>query len=272
MPELPEVESIVCALRTQIVGKVIRRVEVFDLRFPENSAPSVLQATLVRQTISRIQRRGKFIIFILGNGCRLTTHLRMTGKYLYFPRQETPGKHTRLVISFTDGSQLHYNDLRAFGRLALYPPGTEIEALEKLGVEPLGPEFTPQYLQERVGRRKIAIKQLLLDQTVIAGIGNIYAAEILFAAAVSPFKPANQLKDADFKRLVQATRQILSKAVQCLGTTFSDYRTPDGEKGSFQECLQVYGRSGQPCPHCNTPIQRVTQAQRGSFFCPRCQK
>ncbi len=272
MPELPEVENIVRALRPQVIGKVICRVELFDLRFQENSTPSVLRATLVSQTISQIQRRGKFIIFILSNGWQLTTHLRMTGRYLYFPRQETPDKHTRLVISFADGSQLHYHDLRGFGRLALYPPGVKIEALEKLGVEPLGPDFTPQYLQKKVGQRNTAIKQLLLNQTVIAGIGNIYAAEILFAAAVSPFKPANQLKPADFKRLVQATRQILSKAIQCLGTTFSDYRTPDGEKGNFQECLQVYGRSGQPCPRCNTPIQRVTQAQRGTFFCPRCQK
>lgn len=271
MPELPEVESIVRALRPYIIGKTICQVEVFDPRLLENTTSSVLQTTLVNQTINQIQRRGKFILFSLSNNYKLTTHLRMTGNYLYFSQQSASDKHTRMVISFADSSQLHYRDLRRFGRLTLYPIEAKIKVLEKLGPEPLDTDFSPEYLQERTGQRKIAIKQLLLDQSIVAGIGNIYASEILFAAAISPFKPANQLKTAEFKRLVQAIRDILNKAVQCLGTTFSDYRTPNGETGNFQGCLNVYGRADQPCANCNTSIQKAFQAQRSTFFCPHCQ-
>ncbi len=271
MPELPEVESIVRGLRPRITDKVIEKADVLEPRVLQNTIVSEFESALVGQSVSKVKRRGKFMVFVLNNGFRLITHLRMTGNYRYFSYKQIPGKHTHVTIDFEDGAQLHYKDQRRFGRLALYKPDIKIETLEKLGPEPLGPDFSPRYLQNKSGQRKISVKQLLLDQSVIAGIGNIYASEILFDCAVSPFTPVNQLKTADFKRLVESARKILNKAVKCLGTTFSDYRTSDGEKGGFQECLQVYGRAGRTCFRCGGPVKRAVQGQRATFYCPRCQ-
>ena len=273
MPELPEVESIVRALRPCIEGKTIREVRILDERLLENAPASRLPFLCRGQSIAEIRRRGKFIIFRLGNDSHLLTHLRMTGKYLYSERERAPQRHTRLIIDFSDGSQLHYHDLRRFGRIAFYPGRAGVrEALSRLGPEPLGDEFDARYLWRKSRQSARAIKQLLLDQAVVAGIGNIYASEILFQAQISPFRSARQLKFEEIERIIRASRRILSQAIQCLGTTFSDYRTPGGGKGGFQERLQVYGRQQQPCPRCKQPIQRLTQAQRSTFFCPSCQQ
>lgn len=272
MPELPEVESVVRSLRPNIIGKTISQVDVFDSRLLENSRLADLQVVLVGQKFSQIQRRGKFILFILSNGYQLTAHLRMTGNYLFYHGQQPAGKHTRMVISFADGGQIHYQDMRRFGQLSLFSPESKIEKLEKLGPEPLSSDYTPQYLKNKIGQLKAPIKQLLLDQTIIAGIGNIYASEILFDALISPFKPANAINPAEYNRLVQSTRKILEKAILCQGSTISDYQTPEGKNGNFQECFQVYGRENEPCYKCSQPVKRVAQAQRSTFYCPACQE
>ncbi|MBI5787713.1 MAG: bifunctional DNA-formamidopyrimidine glycosylase/DNA-(apurinic or apyrimidinic site) lyase [Candidatus Schekmanbacteria bacterium] len=272
MPELPEVESIVRGLRPNICGKVIWQIEILDSRLLPNITPPDLQNKVTGRTIGQLQRRGKFILFVLANKSCLLAHLRMTGKYLYFPAQKSAGRYTRMIISFSDGSQLHYEDLRRFGQLSFHASQSDIPSLADLGPEPFSAEYSVSYLQKKFASGKRPVKVLLLDQRIIAGIGNIYACEILYRAGISPYRPTNLISKQETERLVAATREILEKAIQCQGTTISDYVMSNGDTGSFQECLNVYERGGESCNVCSTPVKRVKQAQRSTYFCPTCQK
>ncbi|MFO7897110.1 MAG: bifunctional DNA-formamidopyrimidine glycosylase/DNA-(apurinic or apyrimidinic site) lyase [Candidatus Cloacimonadales bacterium] len=263
MPELPEVQTVVSGLQQRVLGKQIS--ELIEHR----AGTIIWHCTDVDfGRISAIERRGKYIIIILDNALKIVVHLRMTGKLIY---ETEPGKissHARAEILFADDSKLIFDDVRTFGKIEVAAEDYQVAALARLGVEPLSADFTAEYLQAKLLRRQAPIKNLLLDQAVIAGIGNIYAAEILFRIGMNPTKAANLLNRAELQQLVQATKQVLSEALQHNGTTISDYRSVEDKSGEFQNFLNVYGK--EFCS-CGAKIQRIKQAGRTTFYCEACQ-
>ncbi|MGE5543944.1 MAG: bifunctional DNA-formamidopyrimidine glycosylase/DNA-(apurinic or apyrimidinic site) lyase [Bacillota bacterium] len=267
MPELPEVETIVRSLQP-LVGQKIKELEIVNpvvLKQQEFPPPK-----LRGKTIAKIMRRGKFLIVQTKSGTSLVVHLGMSGRfYLDNPAHPRP-KHTHAYILLENGKELRYCDPRRFGGVWL--TREPFKVMGHLGVEPLGPDLTREYLAGILRRRQVAIKNLLLNQQVIAGIGNIYADEILHRARISPMRLANSLTDDETARLHQAIIDTLEEGIANRGTTFRDYRDGFNLPGSFQEHLCVYGREGQPCPQCGRPITRVIIGGRSSHFCEHCQE
>ncbi|MBN2346648.1 MAG: bifunctional DNA-formamidopyrimidine glycosylase/DNA-(apurinic or apyrimidinic site) lyase [Candidatus Aminicenantes bacterium] len=266
MPELPEVETIVRQLRRSIKGGIIAGVRLYWRRSIEG-CPREFCRSLRGMTVARISRRGKYIGVECSGGAFFTIHLRMTGKLL----RELPvaeRKHLRAVFSFGDGTKLHFVDPRKFGRLRLWP--CRRRACPGLGPEPLREATVAAALRKLKTRRPI--KGVLLDQAVLAGIGNIYADEALFAAGISPRTPAAALSDGQVLRLSRSVPRILHAAIGRRGTTLRNYRTLAAERGENQEHLYVYGRAGQPCFACGATVEKARIAGRSSHFCPRCQK
>jgi formamidopyrimidine-DNA glycosylase len=265
MPELPEVETIRRGLEEGLLGARLSGVEVRDPRLLRD-CPLPELARLRGRALKRVARRGKFLILDF-EGRALVIHLRMTGRLL--PQEEG---HTRLILNFSEGKRLVLDDPRRFATLACVR-ADELEGFEplrRLGLEP----FTPGYTFENF--RKILetnreIKPLLLDQAKLAGLGNIYANEALFRAGIHPQRRANSLSPEEAQRLFKAIPELLEEAIALQGTTISDYRTATGESGGFQLFLKVYGRAGEPCPRCGTPIEQLSQGGRSSYFCPKCQ-
>ncbi len=256
MPELPEVESIVRALRPRIVGTTLVGVHVLD-----PTLARVAKDLPIPVDVERLERRGKYILFGLGK-LSLIMHLRMSGRLLW--QREGPWPpHTRLVLQFPHGHVV-FVDVRRLGTVELAS-----EALEQLGPEALSdPSFLPQALK----RSRTPIKVWLLDQRNIAGIGNIYAAEILFRAGVDPRRPANSLTAKEVARLQAAIPAVLEEAIKAMGTTLPDnaYQTPESEAGDYEPW--VYGREGLPCKVCGTRVERIELGGRGTYFCPTCQR
>lgn len=277
MPELPEVETVRRSLEPLVPHKQITAVEIFK--------PSLLAlgdeaafAALVGAEIGEINRRGKYLLFSVQTAEPLcwVVHLRMTGKLLYRPQALPLEKHDLARLTFADGSELVYNDMRGFGRFWLTQDGPEglaqVSGLNSLGLEPLDADFSVEYWQEKIKRRPRAmVKAALLDQTVVAGLGNIYADEVLFQAQVHPERPLGSLTESENQRLTQAMREILQASIEQRGTTFRDYVDGNNEKGGYQESLRVFQKKGQPCPNCQGEIQRIKVAGRSSYFCPHCQ-
>lgn len=292
MPELPEVETVRSGLESMVVGATITDLKIFT--------PSVIVAhpyqidALRGQKIIACRRRGKYLIIDLSRDA-LLIHLRMTGQVLvkpvpvladvqslrplpftYYqrPLSHLPDKHTHGVFELADGRQLFYRDIRKFGRVHLLEK-QELEhwpGLLKLGPEPLGKDFKLTDFRKRLQQSKRPIKALLLDQTQLAGLGNIYVDEALFVAGVLPGRAANSLKSTEVKALHQAIPQVLQKGIDAGGTSLKDYLQADGQQGSHQEHLFVYGRRNQPCWTCGAEIQKIVLAQRGTHFCAHCQK
>jgi formamidopyrimidine-DNA glycosylase len=271
VPELPEVEVIVSGLRDKLIGLKLEEVQVLRPQVLEETTPQELNRHLLGQPMTQVSRRGKYILIRFANGCTLTTHLRMTGRYLLFDTPRPPDPYTKLCFNLSQHKQLQYQDKRSLGKIRLYRPGERPAVLEALGVEPLENEFTLNYLSQRLRRHKKQIKPLLLEQKLIAGIGNIYASEILFAARISPLRRADELNRAEIKRLHQAVRRILSLAIASQGTHISDYVNAEGKPGNFAEMLKVYGRGGEECGRCGDTVLRIVQQQRSSYYCPGCQ-
>ncbi len=270
MPELPEVETYARELRSYLVGRHI--VEVV-IRWPGVIAapPAEMFPAVAReQQIVNVTRRGKYLLMPLASGDTLVVHLRMTGNLSVWPTQRPAEQHTHVVLLLDDGQALHFNDPRKFGRLWLVADLEEI--VGKLGPEPLDGAFTPLNLAARLRDRTAPIKAVLLDQTCIAGIGNIYADEALFVARIDPRRPANSLDHGDVLRLHAAIRSVLAEAIRAGGSTLRNYRPPVTGRGRFQDEFQVVRRAGQPCPVCGTPIARIRLAQRSTHFCPQCQR
>lgn len=266
MPELPEVETIVRELRQQVMGKTIARVSVHWERSIQGQAAE-FKRRLVGMAISAISRRGKFIGFELHDGTFFTIHLRMTGKLVQ--KLDAAGqKHVRVEFGFQDGSALYFVDARKFGRLRLWP--CQSQSCPNLGPEPLNPASVLSVLSGLNTRR--SVKTVLLDQTVLAGVGNIYADEALYAAGIHPLTPAARLSAGQRRKLSRSVPKVLRQAIRRRGTTLRDYRTLAGRSGENQEYLQVYGRAGQPCFTCGAPIEKIRIAGRSSHFCPCCQK
>lgn len=274
MPELPEVETVKKTLQRLIVGKTIADVAV---RWPNIiKHPDDVQAfrtLLIGETIQDIARRGKFLRFILDRFV-LVSHLRMEGKYRWTAEDEPLDKHTHVIFTFTDGSQLRYRDVRKFGTMHVYEKGEELchPPLGHLGPEPLSDDFDAGVLQAVFQKTTRIVKAVLLDQTVVCGLGNIYVDEALFRAGIHPQAPANALTVAQMATLASKIRETLSEAVDMGGSSVRSYLNGLGEMGMFQQRLYVYGRTGEPCKRCGAPIEKMRAAGRGTHYCPRCQK
>jgi len=271
MPELPEVETFVTELRPHLVD---RRILAADVLWPRTLAmPDRTSFTerLQDRQITGLGRRGKYLLFGLDSGDVLIIHLRMTGRLEIVPGDSPlrAGPHARAWFDLSGGECLVFTDARKFGRIWLArDPG---EVLGALGPEPLDWEFDASRLAGRIGRRRVAVKALLLDQTVIAGIGNIYADEALFLAGIHPLRPGMSLSDDEIERLHDAIRRVLREAISQQGTTLRDYRPPYSPEGAYRNSLRVYQQTDRPCPSCGTPIQRIRVTQRSTHFCPQCQ-
>lgn len=273
MPELPEVETVTRTLTELVVGKTIERVTVRLPRIIQRPAdPGPFADALHGQTIRAITRRGKFIRFVL-DGIVLISHLRMEGRYGVYAADEPYELHTHVVFHFTDGTDLRYKDVRQFGTMHLFAPGEEWSGppLHKLGMEPLDDGFTPEALRKAIGSRTTKIKPLLLNQEIVAGLGNIYVDESLFDAGIHPERPAQSLSRAESARLHDAIVRTLRSAVDAGGSSIKSYVNGQGEMGMFQQQLKVYGRKEQPCETCGAPIVKIVLGGRGTHYCPVCQ-
>jgi len=272
MPELPEVETVVRGLRQHAVGRTITAVQVAWHKSVEKPDIDAFVAGLVGRRITGADRRGKYILLYMDNGMTMSIHLRMTGRLFILPDGSPIGPHTRLVWTLNDGYDIHFDDQRKFGRVALLKPADLAVLHTRLGPEPLD-GLSPILLAERLHRRKIAIKSVLLDQGAVAGIGNIYADESLFYAGIHPQRPADSLSPDEIARLHDAIRHVLASAIKRHGTTLRDeqFKGLEGRMGDNQGYLAVFRCTGQPCPRCGTPIERIRLAGRSTHFCPRCQ-
>lgn len=273
MPELPEVETVRKGLSRLVVGKKIQKIQVLWPRIIEQPETAIFEASLVGEEILAIDRRGKFLIFRLSH-YELISHLRMEGKYQFVERNEPIDKHTHVIFFFEDGSQLRYHDVRKFGRMTLVEKGASdaYKGIMKLGPEPLPDTFLLDGFRLGLQKSHKAIKPLLLDQKLVTGLGNIYVDEALWEAKIHPEQPADTLKPKEAELLRKAIIDVLSGAIEAGGTTIRSYLNALGESGNFQVALHVYGQTGQPCVRCHTPIVKTKVAQRGTHYCPNCQR
>ena len=263
MPELPEVETICRQLDPVLRGRRLESIELLD---PKLELPG--SADLAGCSVRRVERLGKRVGLEFQGGSWLTIHLRMTGRLLWLADDaERPTDHVRALLRFA-GGELVFHDVRRFGTLELHPTRA---AAEPTGLDPLGADFTVARLGETLADSRQQIKVWLLRQDRLVGLGNIYAAEILFDARISPHKPAGELSGAEIARLHASTVKILTEAVRPRGTSLSDYRDAGNTRGGFQEQLRVYGRAEEHCPRCGAEIVRCIQCQRSTFYCPHCQ-
>ncbi|MGH7556492.1 MAG: bifunctional DNA-formamidopyrimidine glycosylase/DNA-(apurinic or apyrimidinic site) lyase [Gemmatimonadota bacterium] len=294
MPELPEVETIVRRLSEAVSGRRVERAEILRANVVKGT-PRRFARALEGATVERVRRRAKFIAAELDDGRVWVTHLRMSGRYLVVPGGRGNGRperarrgrggvsdsadlpaYTRAVFTLDDGTRLLYIDARTLGGMEILRRDEWETRSAALGPEPLDPDFTPELLIERLETSRQPVKPFLLDQTRIAGIGNIYAVEALWRARVSPRRRARNVGPVRAVRLHRAIVDVLEEALgrsgTSLGATYLDYANGDGEPGGFYELLNVYDREGLPCPRCGTAIRRIVQAQRSTYYCPECQR
>ena len=274
MPELPEVETVRARLEPKLVNRRLERVEIFDPRLTRPFEPAGVAADLEGERIAALERRGKYLVVRFESGRVLLIHLRMTGQLLHANgaplSQNDP--HRRAVVRLDDGSDVIYRDVRRFGTWLLVEPDELDPYLgQRVGREPLAPTFTARQLSAALQGRRAPIKAALLDQRRLAGIGNIYADEALWRARVHPLRPAGDLDDQEARALHRGIRAALKGGIARQGATLSTYRTPDGGSGRMQDEFKVYGRAGEPCERCGTPIEKIRAAGRGTWYCPSCQ-
>lgn len=273
MPELPEVETVVRNLHNRIVGARIEKVELIMPKVISRPDPVTFTKLIEGREITGIGRRGKYILISLTGDLVLVIHLRMTGQLVFNPTPQPYPKHTHLVLHLSNG-HLRFTDLRRFGRFWLVPADEldTVSGLKDLGVEPLTPAFRIKEFCDVLSRRKQKIKALLLDQSLIAGMGNIYTDEALFRSRIHPERQAAEVSMKEARALFRAVKAILNEGIAFGGTSVRDYVDAEGNEGRFQDMLRVYGKKGQSCPRCGEPIRRIKAAGRGTYFCPRCQK
>lgn len=274
MPELPEVEIVAKALDAVVRGRVVNRVEfVSRMRFPFDAEQA---SRLLRgRRIAGVRRRAKYIIMDFDKSASLLAHLGMTGYFHVESAGSERHKHERVVFHLRGGDELRFADARRFGfvkAVTLPEPGGCPDELAHLGVEPLCRLFSARAMRERAAaRRKCPVKVFVMDQAVVVGVGNIYASEALFAAGIDPCRPASDLSEEEWRRLVDAIKTVLRKAIRKGGSTIRNYRTVDGSEGAFQRALNVYGKAGEACPVCGTDVKTMRQGGRSTFYCPHCQ-
>ena len=273
MPELPEVETVRQGLKKLLLGRIIKRVCVYYDGIIEY--PSVLEFTsnIENQRINDIDRYGKWLIFVLDD-YYLLSHLRMEGKYFIKDASDELNKHEHVVFKLDDDSELRYMDVRKFGKMHLIPKDKikDIGPLIDLGLEPWDKKLDISYLRDKYKNKKLPIKSVLLDQSIIVGIGNIYADEILFLAKINPYTRAMDLDDNDLFNIIKYTRKVLERAISEGGTTIRSYSSVNGVHGLFQQELNVHSREGEQCPSCGNKIVKVKIGGRGTYYCEKCQK
>jgi formamidopyrimidine-DNA glycosylase len=283
MPELPEVETVRRGLAPAMEGQIIVRAEVNrpDLRWP---FPARMAARLTGQAVVRLRRRSKYILCDLSGGESLLIHLGMSGRMTVsgdplgrFARDHPAAKkHDHVVLHMGNGARITFNDPRRFGAMDLMPTqdADQHRLLADLGPEPLGNAFDEHHLTDAFRNKKSPVKSALLDQRIIAGLGNIYVCEVLFRAGISPRRMAADIARQRVAALVPIIRQVLREAIEAGGSSLRDFRRADGELGYFQHCFDVYGRAGAACrkPGCNATVTRIIQSGRSSFYCPQCQR
>lgn len=275
MPELPEVETVCRGLAPVLVGQVISKADIRrkDLRKP---FPRGLKTRIESAQVTHITRRAKYIQAHLDNGWVLVIHLGMSGRIVFQPRDYKPQTHDHFILHMQDGQQIVLNDPRRFGIVDLVPTAQlETHGLfAHLGPEPLSNGFSGPVLAQALAGKKAAIKQVIMDQTVVVGVGNIYACEALFMAGIDPALPAGAITPARTEALAAAIKAVLQSAIAAGGSTLRDHRQANGELGYFQHRFSVYDREGMACPRCakKPPVMRITQGGRSTFYCPGCQK
>ena len=276
MPELPEVETIRAQLARLIPGRALARVEVHDARLVSPDDPESFAQELTGRAIASVGRRGKYLLIELDSGDTLAVHLRMTGRLHWRPPgEEGEERFLRARFHLDDGSTLTFGDMRRFGRAWIVPagPSADREAYwaQRVGIEPLSPRFTGRVLEGLLAGRRGPIKAVLLNQVLVAGLGNMYVDEALFQARIHPERPAGTLDEDEIRRLHRAIRDRLGAAVAAGGASIDSYRDSLGEMGSMQDLLRVHLHRGEPCPRCGTTIVKTRVAQRGTYWCPTCQ-
>lgn len=265
MPELPEVETIKRDLQKTILGKKIVRVNIYNPKVIREPKPAIFKRSLEGLSILHILRRGKLLILALSNGKFLTVHLKMTGQLVI------PGgsKNSRVAFVLEDGRILDFNDQRLFGELRLVNDWKKLEFVQRLGLEPF--DLTYADFKDMLSKRKTKIKPLLLDQSFISGIGNIYAAEILFRAKINPHRLTQSLAKEEKLVLYKEMQKVLKSAIKHGGSSVDDYVRVSGNNGDYARFHRVYGREGKSCFVCLAPVKRITQGGRGTYFCAKCQ-
>jgi formamidopyrimidine-DNA glycosylase len=271
MPELPEVETIRGQLAPHLEGRTIAGAEILDGRWTRPEPPGVMERELAGAVVERVERRGKYLIWVLSGDRHLLIHLRMTGSLRLDPGVEPP--HTRARFELGGGHRVAYVDPRRFGTALLLFGATAREAYlaARLGPEPLGAGFTPEYLRQAAGGRRATVKAFLLDQRRIAGIGNIYADEALFRARIHPLRPAGRLTQAQWCALHAGIEAALQAGIDAQGASIDDFRHLDGGRGSFQDRFLIHLRAGRPCSSCGGSVRKLVVGGRGSYVCERCQ-
>lgn len=275
MPELPEVETVRRGLEREIVSSQILAVKVLrpaSVGYPE---PKTFAKELIGKTFKSIRRRGKYLLIDLNDGSGMVAHLRMSGRFLVLKKREEEPPHTRIRMELSDGRRLIFDDMRVFGRVWFVPKDMDFEevvpTLAELGPEPLE-GVDPKLLKEKLSRKSQPIKSALLDQTIVAGIGNIYADESLHRAGISPLRPANDLKPKELEKLCNEIALVLNNAIASGGSSLRNYTDASGVNGNYQNEALVYGRKGQECKTCSKPIARAKLAGRSTHYCPKCQR
>ena len=255
-----------------LVGRVFESVEILDSRLTRPLDPAEVAAELEGERVETVDRRGKYLVVRFESGLVLLVHLRMTGGFVHRRNGSADARHTRAVVRLDDGSDVMYRDVRRFGTwLVLRADELDAYLAPRLGDEPLGDAFSTEALRERLSGRRAPVKAALLDQRTLAGLGNIYADEALWRARIDPRRAAGDLATEELRRLHRGIRGALRAGIERQGATLRDYRAPDGARGRMQEEFKVYGRGGEPCPRCRTPIEKTRLGGRSTWFCPHCQ-
>lgn len=273
MPELPEVETVKETLKTKVLKKRIKDIKIIYDKIIEYPSIEEFRNNIINQTINDIKRRGKWLMFELDDYI-LFSHLRMEGKYNIRDINDSYDKHEHISFIFDDNTELRYRDTRKFGRMLLEKKEeiNDKKPLNELGLEPWDDNLTSDYLKDKYKNRKLPIKTVILDQSIIVGIGNIYADEILFMSHINPEIKANTLNDDDLINIINNTKIVLERAIKLGGTTIRTYESSEGVHGRFQNELLVHNKIGEPCPNCGESIIKTKIGGRGTYYCPNCQK
>ncbi|MFT5697283.1 MAG: formamidopyrimidine-DNA glycosylase [Desulforhopalus sp.] len=276
MPELPEVEVICRGLRPHLLDQTVTQIfhNNKSLRSPIDILR--LRKEVVSNSITAVDRRAKYLLLHMGNGATMIIHLGMTGNLGIFPIDSPLAKHDHVQWNLNDGNQLRYNDIRRFGSIHILSAAETVDREETFfktsGPEPLENHFTADYLHTLAKNKAVTVKQFIMDSKVVVGIGNIYANESLFRAGIRPEKPVKDISKQQWQTLIDTIKKVLTHAIACGGSTISDFLNASQERGYFQMNFTVYGKEGQPCPQCGSPLLKSKIAARATFYCKKCQK
>ena len=273
MPELPEVETVKETLKKQVLNRIITNVNIYYENVIEYPTSSEFKEKIINQKINDIKRRGKWLIFELDD-YYLLSHLRMEGRYFLRTKDDEILKHEHISFLLDNNLELRYLDTRKFGRMHLIKKDELLtrKPISELGLEPWDENLTHIYLKEKYKTKKLPIKTVLLDQSIMVGIGNIYADEILFLSKISPFKRCNELNDIELTKIIINTKLVLEKAIKAGGTTIRTYESSEGVHGRFKQELLIHGKEKEKCINCNEIILKTRIGGRGTYYCPKCQK